>query len=127
MKSALTRLARIAILVALVCEATGNLASAAPSVCPMRRSARGDVFYNHYAFDHNTQQGVPAQLYLSPLPAPPIVGHTYYTYQPLLPHEYMYHHSRDYWSATPGGSWSHTAVKYSSAPRWLPGAWIFNQ
>ncbi|MCA9248398.1 MAG: hypothetical protein KDA42_14830 [Planctomycetales bacterium] len=90
-----------------------------------RRSVQGDVFYNYYAQDHRCNQGQPAQLYMSPLPAPPIVGHTYYTYQPLMPHEYMYAHHRDYWRATPGGSWSHTSVEYKTGPRWVPGLWFF--
>ena len=31
-------------------------------------------------------------MYLSPQPVPPFVGHTYFTYQPFYPHEYMYWH-----------------------------------
>ena len=30
------------------------------------------------------------------MPTPPLVGHTYYTYQPLYPHEFMYAHKRVY-------------------------------
>ena len=32
------------------------------------------------------QHGV--EMYVSPLPVPPNVGHTYVTYQPFMPHEY---------------------------------------
>jgi hypothetical protein len=39
---------------------------------------------------------IPAGMYPMPMPTPPLVGHTYYTYQPLLPHEYMYAHYRVY-------------------------------
>ncbi|MHC4177449.1 MAG: hypothetical protein ACYSWU_08080 [Planctomycetota bacterium] len=42
--------------------------------------------------------GVPAQLYPSPRPTPPVVGHTYVTYQPLMPHEFLGRHRRKYWS-----------------------------
>jgi len=94
---------------------------------PQRRSVQGDIFYNHYAYDHQTNQGVPAQLYMSPVPTPPIVGHTYFTYQPLMPHEYMYGHHRDYWRATPDGSWSHTSVKYMTGPRWYPTMSFFRR
>jgi hypothetical protein len=31
-------------------------------------------------------------MYLSPMPVPPNVGHTFYTYQPFYPHELMYSH-----------------------------------
>jgi len=53
-----------------------------------------DLFYNFYV--PNNCGGVPAQLYVAPRPAPPLVGHTYYTYQPLMPHEFMYPHYRTY-------------------------------
>jgi hypothetical protein len=51
-----------------------------------------DLFYNYYASGNP-----PAQLYISPRPTPPLVGHTYITYQPLYPHEYMWHHDRTYY------------------------------
>jgi hypothetical protein len=53
-----------------------------------------NLFYNYYV--PNNCGGVPAQLYLAPRPVPPLVGHVYYTYQPLMPHEMMYKHSRTY-------------------------------
>ena len=58
---------------------------------------RPDLFYNYYA--QPTGGGRPAVLYMAPRPVPPTVGHTYYTYQPLYPHEYMYPHYREYWRA----------------------------
>ncbi len=39
-----------------------------------------------------------AALYPAPLPVPANVGHSYYTYQPLMPHEMMYMHSRNYYN-----------------------------
>jgi len=41
--------------------------------------------------------GVGAQLYVSPRPVPPFVGHTYITYEGLMPHEMLYHHHRTYY------------------------------
>ena len=38
-----------------------------------------------------------AEMYLSPRPTPPLVGHTYITYQPLMPHEFLYRHHRSYY------------------------------
>jgi hypothetical protein len=52
------------------------------------------LFYNFYTPGYCN--AVPAELYLAPRPVPPLVGHTYYTYQPLMPHEFMYPHSRTY-------------------------------
>lgn len=37
-----------------------------------------------------------AVMYISPVPVPANVGHTYYTYQPLYPHEMMHLHSERY-------------------------------
>ncbi len=54
---------------------------------------RYDLFYNYYA---GQAGGQPAQLYVSPVPTPPFVGHTYMTYQPLMPHEFLYKHHRVY-------------------------------
>lgn len=56
---------------------------------------RYDLFYNYYV-PPSQQGGVGAQLYLSPRPTPAYVGHTWYTYQPLYPHEFMYPHCRVY-------------------------------
>jgi hypothetical protein len=53
-----------------------------------------DLFYNFYV--PPTCGGVGAELYPSPLPVPARVGHTYYTYQPLMPHEMLYKHHRSY-------------------------------
>jgi hypothetical protein len=39
-----------------------------------------------------------AEMYPAPHPVPRHVGHTYYTYQPLMPHEMMYQHSRNYYN-----------------------------
>jgi len=37
-----------------------------------------------------------AQLYVSPRPVPPRVGHTWITYPPFMPHEFLYKHRRKY-------------------------------
>ncbi len=49
-----------------------------------------DLFYNYYTQGCVNQ--VNAQMYLSPLPVPPNVGHTFITYQPFYPHEMLYPH-----------------------------------
>ncbi|MGA2796427.1 MAG: hypothetical protein ABSE63_02490 [Thermoguttaceae bacterium] len=65
------------------------------SVAEGRGSAPGDLFYNFYVPPVG-EQSVGAELYPCPRPAPPLVGWTYITYQPLMPHEFLYHHSRTY-------------------------------
>ena len=53
-------------------------------------------------------------MYVSPRPVPPYVGHTYVTYQPFMPHEYMYKHSRAYYTYNPGAGWRRTNVRYGT-------------
>jgi hypothetical protein len=55
--------------------------------------------------------GLPAQLYVSPLPVPAHVGHTYVTNQVFMPHEYMYKHHRTYYRwHDRGGNYTKTRV-----------------
>ena len=60
--------------------------------------SRADLFYNYYVapVPCGGYGAEGAQLYLSPRPTPPLVGHTYVTYQPLMPHEFLYRHHRTY-------------------------------
>lgn len=77
---------------ALAVELVGD--STAQAANPYRKRPQYDLFYNYYV-DGGASN--PAQLYLSPRPTPAQVGHTYITYQPLMPHEYLYRpHRRVY-------------------------------
>lgn len=67
---------------AIIASAVALGAGAAPAA---------DLFYNNYV-----PGNPPAQLYPSPRPTPPLVGHTYITYQPLYPQEFLYRHHRTY-------------------------------
>ena len=69
--------------------------------CQYRFYGQPDLFYNYYAWPSCT--GLGSELYISPRPVPPHVGHTFYTYQPLYPHEYMYTHHRTYHRYYNGG------------------------
>jgi hypothetical protein len=69
--------------------------------CQYRFYGQPDLFYNYYAWPSCT--GLGAELYVSPIPVPPHVGHTYITYQPLYPHEFMYPHHRTYHRYYNGG------------------------
>ena len=69
------------------------------------------LFYNYYA---PTQGGgIPAGMYPAPRQVPLIVGHTYNTYQPLMPHEFMYRHYRAYHHYYNNGmGFTRTSVRY---------------
>lgn len=71
---------------------------------------RLDLFYNYYAGPGTCGYGVPAKMYLAPRPTPPWVGHTHVTYQPLMPHEFLYKHHRTYVRNHPDGSATRTKV-----------------
>jgi hypothetical protein len=79
-------------------------------------AAHPDLFYNFYNGPTPCGPGLPAQLYISPRPTPPLVGHTFITYQPLLPHEFMYHHHRKYYKYHHLGGHTTACVKYYSSP-----------
>ena len=64
------------------------------SECRPYQYGNPDLFYNFYV--PPTCGGIGAELYISPLPVPANVGHTYYTYQPFMPHEMLYKHHRTY-------------------------------
>lgn len=65
-------------------------------------------FYNYYVGPG--QGGVVAQLYVAPLPTPPVVGHTFITYEPLMPHQFLYRHARTYVRQQPNGQRTRTMV-----------------
>lgn len=71
-----------------------------------------DLFYNYYVGP--MPSGTAAELYVSPLPVPEHVGHTYGTYQPFYPHEYMYGHMRSYYTHNTGAGWTRTSVRYNT-------------
>lgn len=74
--------------------------------------SKNDLFYNFY--EGPNPSGTAAQMYVSPLPVPANVGHTYITYQPLMPHEFMYHHTRSHYAHTPGAGWSRAKIRYGT-------------
>jgi hypothetical protein len=75
--------------------------------------AQKDLFYNYYA-QPGPYNGAAAQLYVSPRPVPPFVGHTWVTYQPFMPHEFLYKHERSYYTYNPGAGWRRTNVRYGT-------------
>lgn len=77
-------------------------------------AAHPDIFYNYYQGPTIYGAGQPAQLYISPRTTPPLVGHTWITYPPLNPHEFMYHHHRKYYKYYRGGGYTTSCVRYST-------------
>ncbi len=73
------------------------------------------MFANQYTQGFSNE--ATAQMYVAPVPVPPWVGHTYYTYPPLYPHEMMYRHSSRYHSYYDGGrGLNRTSVHYYAPP-----------
>ena len=61
-----------------------------------QEAAGSQLFANQYTQGYANQNN--AVMYISPVPVPEHVGHTYYTYQPLYPHEMLHLHSERYHS-----------------------------
>jgi hypothetical protein len=96
---ALGRTSRIWLLVALL--AAEITAATSARAIPIDGGVEGptpDVFYNFYVppVPAGSAPGVGAQLYVAPRPVPPRVGHTWHTYPPFMPHEFLYRHRRRY-------------------------------
>ncbi len=76
-----------------------------------RNYGQPDLFYNYYV--NPSHGGMGAAMYLSPRPVPAYVGHTYITYQPLMPHEFLYrHHHKYHRYYNDGRGLTRTSVKY---------------
>ena len=87
--------------------------------CRPRTYGQPDLFYNYYV--PGTCGGVPAAAYISPMPVPALVGHTYYTYQPFLPNEMLYQHHRTYYRYyDEGGGLTRTSISWSRPPIYIP-------
>jgi hypothetical protein len=72
-----------------------------------------DLFYNYYA-QPGPFNGAAAEMYICPRPTPAFVGHTWVTYQPFMPHEFLYHHKRSYYTHNDGAGWRRTKVRYGT-------------
>ena len=89
------------------------------AVISFASSAYGQEYVNGpQLFANQYTQGVmdqaTAQMYVAPVPTPEWVGHTYYTYQPLYPHEMMQHHHHRYHNYYDNGrGLNSTKIRYS--------------
>jgi len=104
------RILRVTLMLAAFLVALQFVADDSPQACAQgRQRAANDLFYNYYV-PPGPYGGPGAPLYVCPVPTPPMVGHTYYTYQPLMPHEFLYPHSRKYYRYHPDGRMTRTLV-----------------
>ncbi len=80
----------------------------------------------NYLFSQYTTQGQgneTAGLYPAPHPVPAYVGQNYYTYQPLMPHEMLYEHQRNYYNYYNGNSCSGDGAALNvTSVRWQNGS-----
>ncbi len=108
-------------IVAIATVAAMNLAAAPVSAQFGEGNSANNVFSQYY-----TQPGastVEAGMYPAPHYVPSHVGHTYYTYQPLMPHEMMYQHSRNYYNYyNTGGYYGGYNALNKTQVRWQSGA-----
>ncbi|WP_235908593.1 hypothetical protein [Roseiconus nitratireducens] len=83
--------------------------------CQPRKYDHSDLFYNYYTQGNCNRAN--AQMYISPLPVPHFVGHTYFTYQPFYPEEYLYwHKNRFHNSYDNGRGMNRTRAVYYAPP-----------
>ena len=89
---------RRVIAAAVVLAATSGVGATAAPINHGYDYPTPDVFYNYWVppVPAAASPGFGAQLYVAPRPVPPRVGHTWYTYPPFLPHEFLYKHHRRY-------------------------------
>ncbi len=80
-----------------------------------RSYGQPDLFYNHYT--QGNQNTSNAKMYVSPLPVPANVGHTFNTYQPFYPEEYLYWHKNKFHKYYDNGrGMNRTRALYYSPP-----------
>ena len=101
----------LAVLAAFVVVCEFDLAGDHQARAEKRARTADQMFYNYYV----PPCGYPptgAQLYVCPLPTPPLVGHTWVTYTPLSPHEFLWRHSRRYKRYHPDGKVTRVHVRW---------------
>jgi len=103
-------------MIRFICVATTMLALIA--VTADQASAQAPLFSQY-----NTQGAGSASAALYPAPhwSPILGGESYYPYQPLMPHEMMYQHSRNYYNYYDGGYKGGGQGLVKTSVRWQAG------
>jgi hypothetical protein len=102
-------------LIAVVFAVTVVMAFSVTAQAEFPYHGPSDLFYNYYVPPVGAGS-VGAEMYLCPRPTPPLVGHTYITYQPLLPHEFLWCHHRTYVRYNPDAGYTRTRVSWNRWP-----------
>jgi hypothetical protein len=100
--------------------AARGLEAQQPPAPLIRHSSTSSPLFANYYVPAVMPQGVGAQMYPSPRPTPPLVGHTYVTYQPLAPQEFLYEHCRVYVRKNPCAGPTVTCVCWKHCPTLWP-------
>jgi hypothetical protein len=108
------RVLRMAVLMVAVATVWALTDQPAHAQC-MMAGGPGDLFYNYYVPPVPCVGGVGAAMYPCPRPTPPMVGHTYFTYQPLYPQEFLYKHHRTYVTGHCCGGCTRTHVSWGGS------------
>jgi hypothetical protein len=94
---------------------SGTVLGDAMAGCIPRTYGYPDLFYNNYT--QGNCNATNAQMYVAPVPTPPFVGHTFFTYQPFMPEEMLYWHTNRYHNYYDGGrGMNHTRIHYYGPP-----------
>ncbi len=88
--------------------AWGTALAHEPARSDARNHRAGDLFPSYWA--PAAPGAISAPLYVAPVPTPPYVGHTWVTYQPLYPHEFLYPHRKVIVRKNPQGGWTRVSV-----------------
>ncbi len=104
------RVLRMTIMLAAILAAWTVAMDDSHQACAWDRHRTSPALFPNYYVPPGPDGYVGARLYVAPLPTPPLVGHTYVTYGPLMPHEFLYRHCRTYWRYNPQGGWTRTSV-----------------
>ncbi len=93
----------------------GTAAGGSNSFGNMLGQGTQPLFDNY--FTRGNANSAEAALYMSPIGVPGWVGHTYNTYQPLYPHQFLYQHHDSYHSYyDQGQGLNRTHAKYYAPP-----------
>ena len=76
------------------------------------RADHPDIFYNFYNGPTAVARVSRCNCTFPTAPRATSVGHTWITYPPLMPHEFLYHHHRKYYKYYRNGGWVSSCVKY---------------
>ena len=95
---------------------------AAPAVAQFEPGNSPNNLFSQYYTQPGASQ-TQAAMYNAPHWVPSYTGHSYHTYQPLMPHEMMYQHNRNYYNYyNTGGFYGSPNALNKTQVRWQSGS-----